>query len=142
MLRFPGSAKRKRRNLASAFVGEVSAIMTLIEEIARPRPDVEQPGNSQAHLAPGCDLYKANAGRLDVFDAPLPSQLTHFYTRIASLPELLRAHSERVPAAEGPLANSPAADPEFEHILFEGENLLRNLRPFVSKRRPATISRA
>jgi hypothetical protein len=142
MLRLPGSAKRKRRNLASAFVGEVSAIMTLIEEIAQPQPDCERPVSNQAHLAlPGCDLYKANAGQLDVFDAPLPSQLTHFYTRVASLPELLCAHAERHLAAEGQLINRPL-DPEFEHILAEGEGLLRNLRPFVSRPHSPTITRA
>lgn len=138
-------AKRKRRNLASAFLGEVSAIMALLEEMYQPASDGETSAEDGARsnagldhpdfLLPRCDLYAANAGQLDLFDAPLPSQLAHFYTRVASLPEFLRAHA---PHGTG----NDVVTVEFEHILVEGEDLLRNLRPFVSSPHSPTITRA
>lgn len=138
------AGRRKRRNLASAFVGEVSAIMALIEEMSQPASDDEPPAKDAVRLSngldhpdfllPRCDLYAANAGKLDLFDSPLPSQLSHFYTRVASLPEFLRAHAS--PAGNGTVTV------EFEHILVEGEDLLRNLRPFVSKPHSPTFTRA
>lgn len=143
MLTFVG--KRKRRNLASAFVGEVSAIMSLIEEMNQPASDDESSKQDGARLTngldhpdfllPRCDLYAANTGQLHLFDAPLPGQLTHFYTRLASLPEFLRAHAS-------PTVGKGMVAVEFEHILVEGEDLLRNLRPFVSKPHSPTITRA
>jgi hypothetical protein len=147
MLGYLGGTRRTRRNLASAFVGEVSAIMTLLEGMTQPHANgIPQSPNEAEHtefVPPRCDLYAANAGRLDVFDAPLPNQLAHFYTRLAALPGFARARAAQGPTARNePAPSSRPVSAELEHLLEEGEDLLRNLRPFVSKPHSATITRA
>jgi hypothetical protein len=133
---------RKRRNLASAFVGEISAILALLEDIAQPPPSRGMEPRSAPFVLPRCELYKANAGQIDLFDAPLPHQLTHFYTRLGSLPEFLRAHRNLRPAKSKDMSSDDPVAMELEHLMTEGEDLLRQLRPFVSKSHSPTINRA
>lgn len=135
MLRWNG---RKRRNLASAFAGEISAIVAVLED----RAEAEGATSDTAFVMPRCDLYKANAGQIDLFDAPLPSQLTHFYTRLAGLPEFLRNHGKTRATSDVNVASADPVATEMEHLMTEGEDLLRQLRPFIAKPHSPTITRA
>jgi hypothetical protein len=141
---------RKRRRLASAFVGEIAGIMSIIEESVHVRQlelAIQAAHGAPIEVAelnlPRLSVYEANACELGVFESPLPRQLAYFYTRLAAAPHRLRSLSlssyrsveERDQRAREVLA-------EITQILKLGEELLRSLRQFVSVKRPSSISRA
>jgi hypothetical protein len=141
-------SRRARRNLASAFVGEVAAVLRAIErnpllhEGGEALVDEEAAEDCVAEL-PHVVVYEANAGHLDLFNAPLPRELTYFYTRVSALAERLHALAAPHELSEeirGEYVHLAQAD---AHRAMElGDELLRHLRPLVSHHQPDTISRA
>ncbi|MFZ5791913.1 MAG: hypothetical protein ACOY3L_14570 [Pseudomonadota bacterium] len=131
--------RQERRSLASAFVGEIVAVLRAIEEhdvlnaleqalragAALPLPRLTLP-----HLA----IYEADAGKLDRLPAPLPRQIAYFYTRILSL------QSDLAELGAEP-ASGAAAEHRSErirHMLSElrealdlADDILRELRPLL-----------
>ncbi len=146
---FRFGARRTRRNLASAFVGEIAAVLRAIER--NPVLQDHVPGLVAQSAATECVaemphvvVYEANAGHLDVFNAPLPRELTYFYTRVSAL-------SERLHALASPSHLSDEVRDEYIHLaqvdanraMELGDELLHHLRPYVSSHhQPASISRA
>ncbi len=141
-------SRRARRNLASAFVGEIAAILRAIER----NPLLHEGGEALVGGGAAADcvaemphvvVYEANAVHLDVFNAPLPRELTYFYTRVSAL-------TERLHALAAPSGLSDATRAEYvqlaqidAHRAMElGDELLRHLRLLVSHHQPDTISRA
>lgn len=141
--------RHRQRSLASALIGEVTATLEAIEgydEVKRLEAGAE---GAEGHLSelgafrlPPSPIYNFNIGRLDVFEAPVQRQVAYFYTRIASLADHLQALSH---ATEDPDARKQHARDALDEIntaMNAGDDLLRSLRPHVSRRQPASIMRA
>jgi hypothetical protein len=139
--RFALPTTRRRRNLASAFVGEVSAVMCILEDAAS-NSGTAPDGTPASIQLPPCTVYRANADQLTIFDSPLPAELAQFYTRVAALDARQRppACSEEAAASDHDIVKSDPA--ELEETLRTGELLLRHLRRFVAPGRPASVTRA
>lgn len=133
--------RQERRSLASAFVGEMVAVLRAIEEhevlaalerAAGPDAEIALPKLTLPHPA----IYEADAGRLDWLPAPLPRRIAYFYARIATLQADL-AELEAAPAS------GPAAEKRRErigHVLDElretldlGDEILRELRLLLER---------
>jgi len=149
-LGFLSASERSRRNLASAFIGEIVAAMGSVEDNAKIRRLSLQPfGSNELPVdfsdfqLPKLTVYEANAGRLGVFNAPLPREIAYFYTRFAALPDRLRALTAPSPASiEDMRRKTQEALDDVSQTLQLGEDLLRSIKPFVSRRQPESISRA
>jgi hypothetical protein len=92
---------------------------------------------------PRLAVYEANVGRLGLFNAPLPRELSYFYTRLNSLPQRLR--ELRTPPNSSPdeqKLRARIASGEIDQTMMLGNDLLRSMKGFVSRKWPASISRA
>ena len=145
---FSFGARRARRNLASAFVGEIAAVLRAIERnpVLQDRDSGLVGDTAAAECVselPHVVIYEANAAHLDLFNAPLPRELTYFYTRVSALAERLHAL-----AAPGALSSKTRADyvrlarTDASRAEELGNELLHHLRPLVSHHQPDSISRA
>lgn len=141
---------RNRRNLASAFVGEIVAAMEAVAEhpeVRRlqliQRTACEPPFDFSHFKLPRFAVYEANVDKLSLFDAPLPRELSYFYTRLADLPQRLLAvkPSDPLPAEDLKSRTQSTID-EIARTMTLGEDLLRSIKVFVSRKQPASISRA
>jgi hypothetical protein len=145
----PWARRRDRRNLASAFIGEIAAAMESVEEHIGRRlegaasREAEPPFDFGDFQLPRLAVYEANVGRLTLFNAPLPRELSYFYTRLAALPARLRAlKPSSSSSAEVVKQNSQRALEEVTRTMQLGENILHNIKGFVSRKQPDSISRA
>lgn len=145
----PWARRRDRRNLASAFIGEIAAAMESVEEHIGRRlegaasRDGEPPFDFDDFQLPRLAVYEANVGHLTLFNAPLPRELSYFYTRLAALPARLRAlKPSSSSSAEVVKQNSQRALEEVTRTMQLGENLLHNIKGFVSRKQPDSVSRA
>lgn len=149
MWRAPFGQRRSRQNLASALVGEISATIEVLEtsfEIKRLEAlsageSVEDDGPSHFAL-PKSVIYESNASQLSLFNSPLPREVSYFYTELASISERVRRAMERPQSPELRKGEATQALSEIERVMALGEQVLHDLRPFVSHRQPATITRA
>jgi hypothetical protein len=145
--------RRDRRNLASAFVGEIAAAIESVEsdealkrlqEASRHHAsdNVTLPDFSDFEL-PKLAVYEANIGKLSLFDAPLTREISYFYTRLMALSGHLRAFN-RAPHSDAEEIKRRTGNliEEISQIMMLGDNLLRSFRVFVSRKQPASISRA
>jgi hypothetical protein len=93
--------RRDRRNLASAFAGEIVGAMEAVSDHTDVRRLLAVNANGDTRFdfgnfeLPHLAVYEANVNRLGLFHAPLPRELTYFYTRLMTLPGHLRALSSR-----------------------------------------------
>ena len=139
---------RTRRKLAAAFVGEIAGIMRSIEDGLAGQDRVEDAANdgvlaSGMALLPRCPIYEANAHQITAFDYSLIREIAYFYTCTATLSERLRSLSSQCQlSAEARAHSLQLALSDARCMLDAGDELLRHLRPFVSRRRPRSISRA
>jgi hypothetical protein len=139
---FPRGSGKERR-LASALLGELVAILRVIEEHGMEERLQARATGSEDKLdiagfsVPPVSVYQANVAHLDVFRPPLPRQIALLYTRLGALEPDLRAA-----AASGSLSGARKVLGELRAILEEADEVLRALRPLVSRRRPRSISRA
>jgi hypothetical protein len=141
---------RNRRNVASAFVGEVVAAMETIEEHADIRRLRRFQSGAQDALPdfsdfqlPTLTVYETNIGQLTLFDAPLPRELTYFYTRFMALPIRLRMlKSPESLSTEDIKERVRDAIADVAQTMSLGENLLHSFRRFISRKQPDSISRA
>jgi hypothetical protein len=145
-----GARSRNRRNLASAFVGEIAAAMETVEENAEVRrlqladaSEGKAPPDFSNFQLPKFTVYETHVGQLSLFDAPLSRELSYFYTRLMALPVHLRALRPRDSScAEDMKRRTHEAVEEIAQTMSLGENLLRSFRRFISRKQPASISRA
>ena len=141
---------RSRRGLASALIGEITAIIEDMEGFEEVRKLEEMEIGADEHLdelgafaLPKFSVFESNADRLSLFDAATQRQIAYFFTRAGGL----AGHLHALASARGEskdLCRQHAIDAQREiNSLSElGDDLLRDLRKIVSKAQPATISRA
>jgi len=86
--------RTERRNLASALIGEIVAVLRAFE-VNRLVEQLEVAANADG-AAPKLNLppfvaYKAIAQKIDRFSLPLPRQIVFFYTRLSVIEDDLRS---------------------------------------------------
>jgi hypothetical protein len=141
--------RRGRRSLASAFVGEIVAAMEAVSDHAEVRRLLVANANGDTQFdfggfeLPHLAVYETNVSRLWLFHAPLPRELSYFYTRLMTLPGHLRALSSGACSspAEAQQRTKIAYD-EVSQTMDLGDSLLRNIKKLVSQKQPNSISRA
>ena len=135
--------RRQIRNLAAAFVGEIAAILRLIEthdvvSILEKALDASDSTVALPNLTlPPFTIYTADAARLDELPFPAPRKIAYFYAQIASIQDdLTRLATEPVP--EG---SAGSRTERIRYVLTElndalalGDDILRELRPLLSRR--------
>ena len=141
---------RSRRGLASALIGEIAAVIDGMEGFEEVRKLEDMEMGAEEHLdelgaftLPKFSVYESNADRLDLFDATTQRQIVYFFTRAGSLAGHLHAlASTKKDSTELCKLHAIDAQKEINGLSELGDDLLRDLRKLVSKRRPDTISRA
>ena len=141
---------RSRRGLASALIGEIAAVMDGMEgfEEIRKLEDMETGAEENldelgAFALPRFSVYESNADRLDLFDAALQRQIAYFFTSAGSLAGHLHAlATTKKESTELCKRHAIDAQKEINGLSELGDDLLRDLRKLVSKKRPNTIFRA
>lgn len=141
---------RSRRGLASALIGEITAIIEDMEGFEEVRRLEDKDIGADEHLdelsaftLPKFSVFESNADRLNLFDAPTQRQIAYFFTRAGGLAGHLHALASTGNGSKD-LCKQHAIDAqkEINNLSELGDNLLRDLRKLVSKRQPDTISRA
>jgi hypothetical protein len=141
---------RSRRGLASALIGEITAIIEDIEGFEEIRKLEDMEIGADEHLdelgaftLPRFSVFESNADRLNLFDAATQRQIAYFFTRAGGLAGHLHALAS-APTGSKDLCRQHAIDAQREiNGLSElGNDLLHDLRKLVSRRQPSTISRA
>jgi hypothetical protein len=143
--------RRETRNLASAFVGEIAAILRLIEThdvVSKLEKALDGSDDAVAlpNLAlPPFTIYTVDAARLDKLPFPTPRKIAYFYAQLASIQDdLTRLATEPVP--EG---SAGSRTPRIRCVLTElndalalGDDILRDLRPLLSPKYQKSLTRA
>lgn len=138
--------RRARRNLASALIGEIVAVLRVVEthdpvgQLARVIERPAEPSDPTAFSLPMFTIYQGNADKLAWFRSPLPRQIAFFYARLAGL--ALDFPSLAAPATEARAEQARRTLAELQQTLELADDVLRGLRALVSRRRPSSISRA
>jgi hypothetical protein len=141
---------RSRRGLASALIGEIAAVIDSMERFEEVRKLEDMAIGAEENLdelgaftLPEFSVYASNADRLDLFDASVQRQIAYFFTSAGSLAGHLRAlASTKKESKELCKQHAIDAQKEINGLSELGDDLLRDLRKLVSRRQPATISRA
>lgn len=137
--------RREVRCLASAFIGEIAAILRVIETHDVVSALERASGSATGvHTLPSLQLppftiYMSDAAALDKLPLPAPRQIAYFYAQIASVQNDLGAlTAEREDNAE----RRRCVLSELKEALALGDDILRGLRPLISRRYPASLTRA
>jgi hypothetical protein len=144
--------RREIRSIASAFVGEIAAILHLIEThdvVSMLEEALDASDDSTVSLPnltlPPFTIYTADAAKLDELPLPAPRMIAYFYAQIASIQDdLTRLAAE--PVSEGSAAGKTE---RIRHVLTElndalalGDDILRELRPLLSPKHQKSLTRA
>jgi hypothetical protein len=142
---------RQQRSLAAAFVGEIAAILRSMDDPPASQnpngqeqtPELANGSNTRCGMPalPRFTIYESNAQRIADFDGRTARELAYFYTCAATLSERLRSL---------PLQGEPCdrkryielVNSDTECVLDAGDQILRRLRPLLSRRSPVSITRA
>ena len=143
--------RRARRNLASAFIGEITAalreieisnVVSGVESLCVQFDDravAELPKLELPHFA----VYETAADKLNWFPSPLLRMIAYVVERLESLPHDVTAlngnSSSTIGEREGKARIMSA---ELKEVLVKADETLRELRRYVSKHRNSSISRA
>ena len=99
--------RREIRSLASAFVGEIAAILHLIEthDVVSMLETALDASNNAVALPnltlPPFTIYTADAARLSELPLPAPRKIAYFYaprTKLATVRSALRAFADKAPS--------------------------------------------
>ena len=143
--------RREIRSIASAFVGEITAILHVVEthDIASMVKKAVNASDSTVSLPsltlPPFTIYTADAAKLDELPLPAPRKIAYFYTQIASIQDdLTRLATERI--SEG-LAGSRTEQIrcvliELSDVLALGDDILHELRQLLSPKHQKSLTRA
>lgn len=141
--------RRQQRNLACALIGEITATLEAIEgydEVRHLEAGDEEAERRLSELdtfkLPLSPIYNGNVGQLAVLDASLQRQVTYFYTRIAGLADQLQALSKATDDADLRKEHARSAAAEISDTMNAGDDLLRGLRPLVSRHYNPSLTRA
>jgi hypothetical protein len=141
---------RSRRGLASALIGEIAAIIEDIEGFEEVRKLEGMASGADEHLdelgafaLPRFSVYESSVDRLSLFDAATQRQIAYFFTRAGGLAGHLHAlASARNESQDLCRQHAIEAQKEINGLSELGDDLLRDLRKLVDKRRPSSITRA
>ena len=143
--------RREIQSLASAFVGEIAAILHLIEthDVVSMLETALDASNNAVALPnltlPPFTIYTADAARLSELPLPAPRKIAYFYAQIASIQDDLTR------LATGPVSESSAGSrterircvlTELNDALALGDNILHELRPLLSPKHQKSLTRA
>ncbi|WP_336492247.1 hypothetical protein [Methylobacterium nigriterrae] len=132
--------RRECRNLTSALIGEIVALLDAVEAHAVvERLDAIGRGEQATLDRPAplpMTIFSANADKLDRFSAPLPRKLAYFYTRLATLWGRVEALGA-APAAHQSLTAQEASvlSKGFKDTLDLADDILRQLRRGLAQHR-------
>jgi hypothetical protein len=143
--------RREIRSIASAFVGEIAAILHLIEThdvvaMAEKALDASDRSVALPNLTlPPFTIYTADAARLDELPLPAPRMIAYFYAQVASIQDdLTRLAAEPVSdiSAGGRTERIRHVLTELNDALALGDDILRELRPLLSPKHQRSLTRA
>ena len=143
--------RREIRNLASAFVGEIAAILHLIEthDLVSILEKALDASDSEVALPtlmlPPFTIYAADAARLGDLPFPAPRKIAYFYAQIASIrDDLTLLATEPVPkcSADSRTKRIRCVLTELNDALALGDDILRELRPLLSRKHQKFLTRA
>jgi hypothetical protein len=143
--------RREIQSIASAFVGEIAAILHLIEThyvvsmLEKGLDSSDGPFALPNLTLPPFTIYTADAAKLDELPLPAPRKIAYFYPQIASIQnDLTRLATE--PVSEG---TAGSRTERLRRILTElndalalGDDILRELRPVLSPKHQKSLTRA
>lgn len=135
--------RQRRRNLASALVGEIAAVLRSIE-LRDLLATLDHPDSSEAPQS--CPIagvvpdhfvvYEQNASKLDRFAAPLPRKIAYFFDRLAGLGHEFDALSRRSSSASlDHQQQKRLLCDDLREVLSLGDDILITLRPTISTHR-------
>jgi hypothetical protein len=143
--------RREIRSIASAFVGEIAAILHLIEThdvvaMVEKALDASDSTVSLPNLTlPPFTIYTADAAKLDELPLPAPRMIAYFYAQIASIQDDL-TRLAAAPVSEG---SASSRTERIRHVLAElndalalGDDILRELRQLLSPKHQKSLTRA
>jgi hypothetical protein len=143
--------RREIRSVASAFVGELAAILHLIEthDVVSMLEKALDASDSLVALPdltlPPFTIYTADAAKLGELPPPVPREIAYFYAQIASIQDDLTR------LAREPVSGSPADGrterirrvlTELNDALYLGDDILRELRQILSPKHQKSLTRA
>ena len=144
--------RREIRSVASAFVGELAAILHLIEthDVVSMLEKALDASDSLVALPnltlPPFTIYTADAAKLDELPPPVPREIAYFYAQIASIQDdltrlasgacLRRAQPAVEPSEYG------ASSPNSMTRSTLGDDILRELRQLLSPKHQKSLTRA
>jgi hypothetical protein len=143
--------RREIRNLASAFVGEIAAILHLVETHDVVSMLEKTLGASDSEVAlpnltlPPFTIYTADAARLDELPFPAPRKIAYFYAQIASIRDdltWLATESVSGGSAGSRTQRIRCVLTELNDALALGDDILRELRPLLSPKHQKSLTRA
>jgi hypothetical protein len=141
---------RRQRSLAAAFVGEIAALLQGMEK--RPTLKSLDDQSEQADEAngetlrfdipglPKFTIYETNARNIACFNKRTARELAYFYTRLATLSERLRILSSQIDVVDRERCVR-LVNLDVDSVLEAGDQVLRQLRPLISRQNPASITR-
>jgi hypothetical protein len=141
--------RREIRSVASAFVGEIAAILHLIEThdvVSMVEKALDSSAVALPNLTlPAFTIYTADAARLDELPLPVPRKIAYFYAQIASIrDDLTRLATE--PVSESSVGSRTerirSVLTELNDALALGDDILRELRPLLSTKHQNSLTRA
>jgi hypothetical protein len=143
--------RREIRSVASAFVGELAAILHLIEthDVVLMLEKALDASDSLVALPnltlPPFTIYTADAAKLDELPLPVPREIAYFYAQIASIQDDL-TRLAREPFSEGPAGGRTEQIrrvlTELNDALCLGDDILRELRQIISPKHQQSLTRA
>jgi hypothetical protein len=139
--------RREIRSIASAFVGEIAALLHLIEthdvvSMLEKALDVSDRAAALPTLTlPPFTIYTADAAKLDELPLPTPRKIAYFYAHIASIrDDLARLATEPDPGPRTERIRRVLA--ELNDALVLGDEILRELRQLLSPKHQQSLTRA
>jgi hypothetical protein len=139
--------RREIRSIASAFVGEIAAILHLIEthdvvSMLEKALDVSDSSVALPTLTlPAFTIYTADAAKLDELPLSTPRKIAYFYAHIASIQDDL-ARLAREPDPGRRTERIRRVLTELNDTLALGDDILRELRLLLSPKHQQSLTRA
>jgi hypothetical protein len=139
--------RREIRSIASAFVGEIAAILHLIKthdvvSMLEKALDVSDSSVALPTLTlPAFTIYTADAAKLDELPLSTPRKIAYFYADIASIQDDL-ARLAREPDPGRRTERIRRVLTELNDALALGDDILRELRLLLSPKHQQSLTRA